>query len=60
MCVCVCVELLLKHQVDVTVCDKNKNTALHWACLKKHCHTALLLLEYANGVVNMTNVEGKT
>lgn len=58
-----CLELLLKHQVDVTACDRNKNTALHWACLKKHCHTALLLLEYADvasTVVNMTNVDGKT
>lgn len=47
----------------MTACDKNKNTALHWACLKKHCHAALLLLEYrdiASDVVNMTNTEGKT
>lgn len=54
------VELLLKHEVDVTICDKNKNTALHLACLKKHSHSALLLLENAANVVNMANMEGKT
>lgn len=56
------VEILIKHRSDVMACDTKGNTALHWACLKKHSHSALLLLEYVNDakMVNVTNSEMKT
>ncbi|KAJ8984032.1 hypothetical protein NQ317_012256 [Molorchus minor] len=56
------VKLLLSYDIDRNTCDKLGNTALHWACLKRHNQAALLLLEDAQGdaVVNMTNNDKKT
>ncbi|KAJ8926301.1 hypothetical protein NQ314_021341 [Rhamnusium bicolor] len=55
-------ELLLTCNIDRTSCDKLGNTALHWACLKKHNQTALLLLEDKQGdtIISVTNNDKKT
>lgn len=56
------IELLIMHKADLTLYDNNGNTALHLACLKKHSHTALLLLDYINDedIINMINNDRKT
>ncbi|XP_057659011.1 serine/threonine-protein phosphatase 6 regulatory ankyrin repeat subunit A-like isoform X2 [Diorhabda carinulata] len=56
------VEHLLTCKIDPTTCDRLGNTALHWACLKKHNQTALLILEDCEGdtVVNIANKDKKT
>ncbi|XP_028130015.2 serine/threonine-protein phosphatase 6 regulatory ankyrin repeat subunit A-like isoform X1 [Diabrotica virgifera virgifera] len=56
------VEQLLSCKVDRTTCDKLGNTALHWACLKKHNQTALLILEGSPGdeIINVANSDKKT
>lgn len=47
---------------DITSYDKNGNTALHLACLKKHNHSALLLMEYIDdqNIINMINNDRRT
>lgn len=46
----------------MTSYDNNGNTALHLACLKRHSHSALLLLEHIDdiNIVNMINNDRKT
>lgn len=39
------VELLLTQNVDLTVCDQDGNTALHYACLSSCEPAALILLD---------------
>ncbi|RZC35701.1 serine/threonine-protein phosphatase 6 regulatory ankyrin repeat subunit A-like, partial [Asbolus verrucosus] len=48
--------------VDRTSQDRQGNTALHWACYRKHNNIALLLLENSEDVafVNTANGDGKT
>ncbi|CAH2006781.1 unnamed protein product [Acanthoscelides obtectus] len=55
------VEFLLACNVDCKACDNSGNTALHWACLKNHAQTALLILGDVQGdsVVSITNNENK-
>lgn len=55
-------DIFLNSKCDIAVCDNNGNTALHLACLKKHNHSALLLLKHIDdaNVVNMVNDERKT
>ncbi|XP_030749052.1 serine/threonine-protein phosphatase 6 regulatory ankyrin repeat subunit A-like isoform X1 [Sitophilus oryzae] len=55
-------ELLLTHNIDLMACDGCGNTALHWACLKRHYHTALLILEHCLNpdMVNVPNSDRKT
>lgn len=59
---CSILELIVSYKADLTLYDNNGNTALHLACLKKHSHTALLLLEYINEeeIINMINNDRKT
>ena len=48
-------QLKLDHQ------DKNKNTALHLACLQAHEECALVLLDKSNdNITQLTNAEEKT
>ncbi|CAG9861443.1 unnamed protein product [Phyllotreta striolata] len=56
------VDILLTCNIDRTTCDKFGNTALHWACLKKHNQTALLILEDSQGdtIINVANKDKKT
>lgn len=57
------VDLLISSKVDlISVVDKMGNTALHWACMKKHSQTALFILDSVqdNAVINFANNEKKT
>nr|XP_023013531.1 serine/threonine-protein phosphatase 6 regulatory ankyrin repeat subunit A-like isoform X1 [Leptinotarsa decemlineata] len=56
------IELLLTCNIDRASCDKLGNTALHWACLKKHNQTALLILEDPQGetIISIANNDNKT
>nr|XP_022904850.1 uncharacterized protein LOC111416951 isoform X2 [Onthophagus taurus] len=53
---------LIGSKADKTLYDVNGNTALHLACLKKHNHAALLLLDFIDdpNVINMINNERRT
>jgi ankyrin repeat protein len=54
--------LLGSGDVDRTAQDRQGNTALHWACYRKHNHIALLLLENGDdgALINAANNDGKT
>jgi len=56
------VELLLEQGADLTVSDRDRNTALHHACFHKREDIALLLLDKIDDsiTINMANIELQT
>lgn len=52
-----CVEILLKHDADVTICDATGKTALHLASINGHANVIRALLSPLNGRTKLALLE---